>query len=288
MTEKQILTEEERSVPISDPETKNGNYLLLNKAEVEAIKAYTGSDSVWMNALFTTNVSDVLKRLKHRARSDKVVEQRFSEEIIEMIVDLYSALLKAHRFHQSSEDYQDHPSRLYRGISGYNHSSGFKSFSTKRAMAESFGDKIFEIEFPKDIPFLSPQDIYNYAPYTSRREEDEYLFSPFCEIVSDKSSLLSRRKRWGEKLVLREIKRSGNNLPTDVAENLRIMAELITEYNENLLELERFVRWSDYESSQYQAAVARGTKIEEYYRFLSEQIVNYIEQRCGLLHEELG
>ena len=194
-------------------ETKKGNYLLLNANEVEAIKQFTGNGNVMMNMLFNTDIDSLLPRLKHWARADENIELFLDVDVVNNVINLYSALLKSYRYHHSDSDAQEHPHILFRGSTGAHHSDGFKSFTVDRAMAESFGDVIFEVTFPDDVPYMSPDDIYNYAPHTSRREEKEYLFSPFSDIEPfySKGSFLGRPH--GYILSKREIQYSIDNFP---------------------------------------------------------------------------
>ena len=153
-------------------------------------------------------------------------------------------------------------------------------------MGQGLQKKVFEIRFPQAIPFLSHYDIYNYAPHTSRREEEEYLFSPFCEIKTDSTHLLSAKRKKDEVLVLREIKSSQDTVPVDIDSNLRLMAKLILSYKQILRNLEDFQRWNDHDSENYRTTLNQKKKLKESYKILSEQVLNYIEQQCALLHEK--
>lgn len=264
-------------------ETKKGNYLLLDVNEVEAIKQYTGFGNVRMNMLFNSDIDSVIPRLQHWARADENIEKFLDKDVVDNIINLYSALLKSYDYHNSDADVQEHPSYLYRGSTGDHHSDGFKSFTETQAMAESFGNTTFIIPFPKDIPYLSKEDIFNYAPHTSRREETEYLFSPFCDIKPiDSKDPFSNSSTYV--LSKKEFLSSKDNLPSDINENLKIMAEDIFRYKKNLRDIERFERYKVFDDD-YQKILSEANKIRESYKKTSEEVLNYIISKCAELNK---
>jgi len=275
----------ENSIPDDSKtiETKKGNYLLLDVNEADAIKQYTGRGNVRMNMLFNNDIDSIIPRLKHWARADESIDKFLKEDVVSNIIHLYSALLKAYDYHHSDADVQDHPRFLYRGSTGNHHSYGFKSFTEKRAMAESFGETVFEVSFPEDIPYLSNDDIFNYAPHTSRREESEYLFSPFCDIKPLKSNEPFVRVH-AYVLSKKEIQYSEDNLPTDINEPLKFLAESILRYKEVLHTIEHLERWQAYDDD-YQKALSKASEIRESYKQKSEEVLNFIMYKCAELKQ---
>jgi len=263
-------------------ETKKGNYLSLNTNEVEAIKQYVGRGNVMMNMLFNSDLDSIIPGLQHWARADENIEKFLDKDNVDNVINLYSALLKSYKYHNSDTDVQEHPAYLYRGSTGVHHSDGFKSFTEAKAMAESFGNKIFQIPFPKDIPYLSKEDIFNYAPHTSRREEREYLFSPFCEIKPIGPKGFFERARYYV-LSKNELIYSKDNLPSDINESLRVMTENILRYKNNLLNIEHFERYKIFDDN-YQKILSEQQEIRDSYRATSKEVLNYIISKCSELN----
>ncbi len=265
-------------------ETKRGNYLFLNPLEANAIKYYTGHGSVWMNMLFNTDIGIVLPRLRRWARADEMVDGALKKDDVDKIIYLYSALLKAQDWHNSPFDAEEHPGTLYRGSRGNTDSDGFQSFTRKEAMAECFGSTIFIIKVPKDIPYLSEDDIFNYATHSSRREEQEYLFPPFCEYKSiyENPNLLGfRSKRDHYHLSKTNITYSLDNLPADINVNLTQMGKLIARYRTVLYSQEHFKIHNALDDPRYLALANERDEISNSYKILSEQVLNYINFNCA-------
>lgn len=269
---------------IGGVETKRGNYLSLTPEEAEAIKQYAGYGNVVMNMLFNTDIDSVLQRLQYWARADENIGSFLDIGVVNNVVHLYGALLKSFKYHSENNEGQDHTPRLYRGSTGIHHSDGFKSFTGKKQMAESFGNIVFEIAFPAGIPFLSGEDINNYAPHTSRREEDEYLFSPFCNIdsVNPKDPFSSRISKY--KLSKKEIDFSIDSYPDDINENLSMMAKKISEFRSNARTIEGFERWQVFDSD-YEKALQEREEIRKSYQKISEEVLNFIKYQCARLEE---
>lgn len=272
----------QKSVVENEIETKRGNYLLLTSEEAEAIRQYTSRGHVMMNMVFNTDIVSVLPRLKHWARADENIESSLNLDVVSNVINLYGALLKSYDYHRDDDDLQKHPAFLFRGSTGNHHSDGFKSFTKTRAMAESFGNKVFEVPFPEDIPYLSKEDIYNYAPNTSRREETEYLFSPFCDIkpLYSKNDHFFPRSYTLSKI---EIEYSLDNLPSDINENLKVMANTISKYTKNTRTIEDLERRQNFDSD-FEKASLEHFEIVETYKKISEQVLNFIAYQCAKLN----
>lgn len=284
-----MINQIDNSLP-GDPnhiETKRGNYLQLNAHEAEAIRQYTGSGNVMINMLFNTDIVSIVPRLQHWAWADESIETFLNLDVVVNTIGLYSALLKAHLYHQSNFDTQEHPGFLYRGSTGDHHSDGFKSFTTDPAMAESFGNDVYGVPFPDDIPFISSMDIYNYAPNSSRREEREYLFSPFCNITPLGEVNLFSRRRPAYILKKRKIQYSKESLPSDINENLRVMANNISRYTQVTREITELKRRQKFDT-EYEALVSERETINMSYKKASEEVLNYIAFQCAMLDEAHG
>ena len=167
----------------------------LTLDELKALEQYQ-CFSYNMNLLFQSNLPDIYEMFDKR----EIVHSRtiFTRFDIEDIVNLYSAIYKIYTNKIDTDPYFCDALKstiLHKGIRSKKviSSLGFKSFSLDRDIADGFSlysdnsdivhGVVIDAKFPGNIPFVTSDDLFKYVPFSGRREEKEFLFSPFSYFV---------------------------------------------------------------------------------------------------------
>ena len=227
--------------------------------------------SYYMNILFNTNLSDIYSMFGEK---DEVKNFRsiITLNNVYDAINLFSAIYKIHT-HRNNDDIF-HFEKVYRGVRSFDvvPCLGFKSFTSSRAIAHNFSlyyknyeitnGVVIGIKFPRNIPYVSYEELYKYVPCSGNYHEKEFLFSPFSYVSSCidnnfnkiyelKESKISTdsinneidydKVLYNMNVILHEYEKLKNNRYIDEAECSKLLCKLEDDYKFNSLLILRYI-----------------------------------------------